>query len=156
MKNTFLRRYRVVLMALPLLFAPVWEYTQRAGEVEGFVEGTGTVVDHVKYRMRSGFNIYAAVIEYQDSNGRKYRLQDPVKSQITEAIGRQVPLLVHPRNPARFVRNELLGHWARPVVIATICGVFFLMVCGMTYLHLNALGRRRSGQPRRPRSRHPA
>lgn len=152
MKSTFLRRYRVVLMALPLLVLPVWEYTMRASEVEQFVDGTGVVVDHVKYTMRSGFNIYAAVIEYQASDGRKYRLQDPVKGQIREAIGKQVPLLVHPHNPAHFVRNELLGHWGRPVVIGTICVATFLMACGMTYLHLNALGRRRSGQRRRPRS----
>ena len=149
-KTSLLSRYRLVILASPLLALPVWDYAMRSDGLDGFVPTPGVVVSHVKLESNAGFPRYKSVIEYSAIDGQKMRLVDSIERRPPEAMGTAVKLLVDPNNPGSAVRAGMSGHWFSFSITTLLSLGFFLLAAAVTYFENRALNRRLA----RARQRH--
>jgi hypothetical protein len=121
-------RYRLIILALPLLIIPAWEYYRLAKEVQGHVHDYGVVVGHVSTPPGLGYARYSSVIEYRGLNGEPHRFISNVQEIPEAPIGSKVEILVEPVMRRSAYVAGAIGHWFSFLILAPLSISFYIFI----------------------------
>ena len=137
MARSILHRFRLLILASPLLVLPIWDHAMRSADIEGHEPTRGVVVGHVKVEPRSGFPRFASVVEYAGPDGRKMQMIDQVERRPAEAVGTAVDVLVD-RSGRSAVRAGANGYWFASTVTTALSLAFFALAAAVTFFEFRA------------------
>ena len=146
----FWRRYKLVLLASPLLVLPIWHYSVLADRVHGHIEVAGRVVGHARVET-TGLDRFQSIVEYPGPDGRPVRFTSQVQHKPAQPIGMSVPVLLDPATRVEAVVGGYRGHWFSFWVTAALAYGFFAFAFVVNYFTNRPAGRRRGVERKVPR-----
>jgi hypothetical protein len=141
----------ILLVAGAIICAAVVAWSLRPGRYEGWIETTGTVIDHevtwsTDSETRRRTELRAPVIEFTDESGQRVVITAATSSSDWPAVGSSVRLRYPPGQPTEALTDKeghfvpiFFGIWA---LVLGFVGTVFLMLTKMFNSATPAPGRR--------------